>query len=220
MAEQLRRQLVHGIAELDARQQGLSLDAVKVDKLIAYIALLDRWNKTYNLTAVRDPAAMVLRHLLDSLAIAPYVTGDRMIDVGTGPGLPGIPLAITFPERHYSLLDSNGKKTRFLFQVKTQLGLNNIDIIEGRVESYQPARLFDAVVTRAFADLSSTARLCRHLLVSRGKIYAMKAHEADDLASIFDPGMRLIESRKIDVPGLDEPRTLVVLERTERETKI
>jgi 16S rRNA (guanine527-N7)-methyltransferase len=220
MAEALRRELLQGIAALDTRGQRLSLDANKVDQLIAYIALLDRWNKAYNLTAVRDPAAMVVRHLLDSLAIAPYVSGQRIIDVGTGPGLPGIPLAITFPDRHFSLLDSNGKKTRFLFQAKTQLSLKNVEIIEDRVESYHPEPLFDAVVTRAFADLSLTARLCRHLLIDHGKIYAMKAQEADDSASIWDPGMRLLDRYNIDVPGLDEPRTLVVLERTEAESKI
>lgn len=220
MAEALRSELLQGIAALDTRYQVLSLDTVKVDQLIAYIALLDRWNKAYNLTAVRNPAAMVVRHLLDSLAIAPFISGDRFIDVGTGPGLPGIPLAIAFPDRHFSLLDSNGKKTRFLFQAKTQLDLQNIDIIEDRVESYSPSQPFDAVVTRAFADLSLTARLCRHLLVDHGKIYAMKAQAADDSTSIWDPGMRLVKSHAIDVPGLGEPRTLVVLERTEPESKI
>ncbi len=131
----------------------LSVDAGQQQRLLDYLALLSRWNQTYNLTAVRDEAQMVTRHLLDSLAIAPYLTGRRFLDVGTGAGLPGVPMALVFPEREFHLLDSNGKKTRFLFQVKTALGLDNMVVHHARVEAFRVAEPFDTVLSRAFASL-------------------------------------------------------------------
>ena len=159
--------------ELEARlttllQQGcddleVCIAASQRQQLLEYVALLAKWNKAYNLTAVRDEAQMVVRHLLDSLAVVPYLTGKRLIDVGTGAGLPGIPLAILFPEREFHLLDSNGKKTRFLTQVKNELGLTNLQVVNSRVEAFEPGQPFDGITSRAFASLADFTQLTRHL---------------------------------------------------------
>ena len=142
-----------------------ALDVSVQARLLDYLVLLHKWNRAYNLTAVRDPQQMVTRHLLDSLSIAPHVRGQRLIDVGTGGGLPGVPLSILFPDREFHLLDSNGKKTRFLFQVKTALGLDNMAVHQARVESFEQGP-FDAVLSRAVASLEDMVTGCRHLLAA------------------------------------------------------
>jgi len=191
------------------REIGLDLTGSEYTALLAYLALLVKWNKTYNLTAVRDPEAMVVRHLLDSLAIEPLVDGQRWIDVGTGAGLPGIPLAILNPDKEVHLLDSNSKKTRFLFQVKTALGLANMTVHHQRVESYQPQELFDVVLSRAFASLSDMVVSCRHLLDRDGVFLAMKGvYPQDELAVV--EGLCMIDAvHAVDVPDLGEHRHLV-----------
>lgn len=208
MAEAIRDRLSRGITAL-----GLNLDPARQQQLCDYLDLLARWNAAYNLTAVRDPVAMVSRHLLDSLAIAPHLSGARILDVGTGAGLPGIPLAVAFPNRHIDLLDGNGKKTRFLFQVKTQLGLTNIGVIEARAEQYQPTAGYDAITTRALADLGATCRLCRHLLAPGGFVFAMKAASATEEITQIETPFELHSVIELVVPGLDEQRSLVVLRR-------
>lgn len=188
---------------------GLALDAGQLARLLSYLDLLIKWNRAYNLTAVRDPSQMVIRHLLDSLAVAPHLAGRELIDVGTGAGLPGVPLAIMFPQRKFGLLDSNGKKTRFLFQVKTDLCLDNMLVHHARVESYQPQGLYDAVLSRAFASLVDMVVGCRHLLVPDGCFLAMKgAFPSEELGAVSS----LCEVRAVHllkVPGLDEQRHLV-----------
>jgi len=188
---------------------GLDLKEGQYELLVDYLGLLVKWNKAYNLTAVRDAQQMVTRHLLDSLAIAPYLDGHHLIDVGTGAGLPGVPLAIVFPDREFQLLDSNGKKTRFLFQVKTALGLDNMAVHHARVESYQPEHRLDAVLSRAFASLEDMVAGCRHLLAEGGRFLAMKGtYPKDELAAVAS----LCETRavhSIEVPGLEEQRHLV-----------
>ena len=162
----------------DERQQFLLLD---------YLDLLLRWNRSYNLTAVRDPLQGVTRHLLDSLSIAPFLVGERFIDVGTGAGLPGVPLAVLYPQREFHLLDSNGKKTRFLFQVKTALGLDNMVVHQARLETFSAGRPFDAVLSRAFASLGDMFRDCHHLLAPQGVCLAMKGACSDEeLQALFD----------------------------------
>ncbi|MCB1675433.1 MAG: 16S rRNA (guanine(527)-N(7))-methyltransferase RsmG [Halioglobus sp.] len=186
-----------------------SLSNAQVELLLQYLALLERWNRTYNLTAVRDPAQMVSRHLLDCLAVAPYVRGQRAIDVGTGGGLPGIPLAILMPQRDFHLLDSNGKKTRFLFQVKTALRLDNIAVHQARAESFRPEAAFDTVLSRAFAALPDMVSSCRHLVTARGCFLAMKGawprRELEAVAALCNT----TAVHPLVVPGLDEQRHLV-----------
>jgi 16S rRNA (guanine527-N7)-methyltransferase len=194
-----------------ADAMGLELEHRQAELLLAYLELLLKWNKAYNLTAVRDPAQMVTRHLLDSLAIAPHLCGQDIIDVGTGAGLPGIPLAILFPDRRISLLDSNGKKTRFLFQVKTALRLDNMLVHHARVESFRPPALYDAVLSRAFAALADMVAGCGHLLVPTGSFLAMKgAYPADEVMAL-DPAYAVKAVHALDVPGLGEQRHLVEL---------
>jgi 16S rRNA (guanine527-N7)-methyltransferase len=187
----------------------LPLDSCQHALLLGYLGLLARWNKAYNLTAVRDEGQMVTRHLLDSLVIAPHIRGRRLIDVGTGAGLPGIPLAILFPEREFHLLDSNGKKTRFLFQVKTALRLDNMVVHHARVESFATDQLFDVVLSRAFASLGDMVDGCRHLLAPDGRFLAMKgAYPTGELELVSDQ-YELKAVFPLVVPGLSEQRHLV-----------
>ena len=179
--------------------------------LLLYLELLLKWNRAYNLTAIREPGQMVPRHLLDSLVVGPLLKGRRVIDVGTGAGLPGIPLAVLCPDREFHLLDSNGKKTRFLFQVKTALGLDNMTVHHARVERFSPGRVFDAVLSRAFASLQDMIAGCRHLLSPGGRFLAMKGvYPAEELAVIEDQ-CDVVAVHPLRVPGLAEQRHLVEL---------
>ena len=206
MRDAIALQLGRELAQLDLV---LSLD--QQADLVTYIELMCRWNRAYNLTAVRDPIAMVTRHLSDSLAIASLIPVATVLDVGTGPGLPGIPLAIALPSQNFHLLDANGKKTRFLFQVKNQLRLANIEIKETRVENFQVEQGYDCVVSRAFASLGLMVKSCRHLLSKQGRIFAMKAAsvhtELEEIADVAE----LIALKEIKVPGLEETRYVVEL---------
>ncbi|MEZ5570612.1 MAG: 16S rRNA (guanine(527)-N(7))-methyltransferase RsmG [Halioglobus sp.] len=189
----------------------LPVNPTQLDQLIEYLALLSKWNQAYNLTAIRDEAQMVTRHLLDSLAIASFLTGRRVIDVGTGAGLPGVPMAILFPEREFHLLDSNGKKTRFLFQVKTVLGLDNMSVHHNRVESFRAEVPFDTVLSRAFASLLEMVRCCRHLLTPTGRFLAMKGVRPTAELEILGKDISVVAVHPLNVPGLDEQRHVVEL---------
>jgi len=205
---ELRRSL-HTQLQLGCDRLGLSPDARQLEQLLDYLALLARWNRTYNLTAVRDQGQMVTRHLLDSLAVAPWLCGSRFIDVGTGAGLPGVPLAIVHPQHEFHLLDSSGKKTRFLFQVKTALRLDNIVVHQARVESFRVAEPYDAVLSRAFASLRDMTAACHHLLAAGGRFLAMKgAYPASELADIRQ-SFGEVAVHPLVVPGLAEQRHLV-----------
>lgn len=191
------------------RQLKLDLPATTQDRMLAYVDLLAKWNRTYNLTAVRDPVQMVIRHLLDSLTVLPYIRGSRFIDVGTGAGLPGIPLALVLTDAEWVLLDSNGKKTRFVVQAVAESGLDNVVVANTRAEDYHPADLFDVVITRAFAALDVIVRDVAHLCRPGGRILAMKgklsSQEVKCMAGI--PATTTIHS--LGVPGLQEERHLV-----------
>lgn len=200
-------QLAAGIAALD-----LALPEAAEAKLLAYLALLDKWNRVYNLTAVRDAERMVSHHLLDSLAAVPYFTGQTVLDVGSGGGLPGIPLAIARPELQVTLIDSIAKKTAFLLQAKAELGLANLKVVTGRVEDFRPESGFDVITSRAFSDLREFVALTRHLLKPGGRWLAMKGllpHE--EIASLPD-WARVSANHALQVPGLDAHRHLIVLE--------
>ncbi len=194
-----------------ARDMGVELSDVQVSQLLAYLELFHKWNKTYNLSAIRDMAQQLDRHLLDSLSVVPHVRGQRLIDVGTGGGLPGIPLAIVFPATRFTLLDSNGKKTRFLFQVKTALGLDNVQVQNCRVEAYRPDELYDGVISRAFASLKDMTDGCRHLIHEQGVFYAMKGLYPTDELSALEKNYKVSASYPLRVPREDGERHLLVL---------
>jgi len=189
--------------------QSIILSDEQITLLLNYLQLLHKWNKAYNLTAIRDPEQMLSLHLLDSLSIIPFVSGENIIDVGTGPGFPGIPLAIFYPERKFTLMDSNGKKTRFLFQVKNELGLENVTEIQSRVEAYQPTQQFDAITSRAFTSLSDMVDKTSHLLKNNGRFYAMKGQYPHEELRGLPKHYNVVASHPLQVPGVNGERHLI-----------
>jgi len=206
--EACRKILVSGIASLN-----LNVTDENIEQLLNFIKLIEKWNKAYNLTAIRDREEMARLHILDSLAIAPHIEGKRVIDIGTGAGLPGIPLAICLPEIDFTLLDSNAKKTRFVQQVVLELKLKNVEVLHSRVENYHPEKTYDAVLTRAFAGLSDIVKLTAHLLAKEGVLLAMKGQNPDaELAGIA--AKKSVVS--VSVPGTDIERCLVRIQLPEQ----
>ena len=206
--EDCRKILVSGIESLNLKVTG-----EKIDQLLNFIKLIEKWNKAYNLTAIRGKEEMTQLHILDSLAIIPHVEGKRVIDIGTGAGLPGIPLAICLPETYFTLLDSNAKKTRFVQQVVLELKLKNVEICHIRVENHHPVQGYDAVLTRAFASLSEIVKLTAHLLAKNGVLLAMKGQNLDaELAQITAEKTVL----SVTIPGTDIERFLVRIEPLEK----
>lgn len=204
------------LAKLDRLlgQTHLNLSANQRKQLVDFVALLDKWNKAYNLTSVRDPNEMLIKHILDSLVVSPYLQGQQFIDVGTGPGLPGIPLAIANPDKQFVLLDSLGKRITFIKNAVRQLGLKNVVPVQSRVEEFQDQQ-FDGVLSRAFASLKDMTDWCYHLPNTSGQFYALKGqYHADELAEISQP-IALVEVIKLDVPELVGERHLVVLKKAE-----
>ena len=199
-----------------ASQLGIDLSSIQLQQLLAYLTLLNKWNKAYNLTAVRDPAEMVSRHLLDSLSVMSQAElgGARWLDVGSGGGMPGIPLAIMFPERNFTLLDSNGKKTRFLTQVKLELKLANVEVVHSRVEQFTPAQPFTDITSRAFSSLEDFANWTRHLSDSATRWLAMKGIQPDDELQALPADFQLERCVVLKVPGCQGQRHLLILRRT------
>ena len=204
-----QEQLSSGLVAL-----GIDLSAEAQSRLLAYATFLEKWNRTYSLTALRDPKRAVSHHLLDSLAILPFVTSPNLLDVGSGGGQPGIPLAIARPDLAVTLLDSNGKKAAFLKQAVIELGLTNVQVISARVEDYRPGAIFAAITSRAFAELADFVALTRHLLAPSGVWLAMKGQRPDaEIAKLPAGASRgsLSEVHRLDVPGVDGERHLVVI---------
>lgn len=196
---------------------GLSYNANQLDSLLNYLAMLERWNKAYNLTAIRDPLQMIDLHFLDSLAVIPHIIESiNIIDVGTGPGLPGIPLAIMCPDKRFTLLDSNGKKTRFLFQAINELSLANVIEINSRVEAFQPPERFDTVLSRAFSAIPTMLTNCSHLLADKGSFMAMKGKIPESELSQLDKNYKVSDLCRLDIPGVDGERHLIKIVETDR----
>jgi len=200
----IEQAIIEGCEELGIRLPG---DACR--RLSEYLILLERWNRAYNLTAVRAPEAMVVRHLLDSLSILPWLQGPRVLDVGSGAGLPGIPLAIVRPNDRFWLLDSNGKRTRFLVQASAELRLNNVSVVRGRVEEYRPETLFNSVVSRAFATLADLVADAGRLCAPDGRLLAMKGVFPDEEMARLPAGYAVVDVYPLRVPSLDAERHLV-----------
>ena len=206
-AESLAQSLHRGLQQL--AEPGL--DDGQEESLLAYLALLERWNKTYNLTAVKKPAQMIGRHLLDSLVVAPWVGNGSLLDCGTGAGLPGVPLAIAKPELGVTLLDSTGKKIRFLNHVRRELGLENITPVQDRLESYVPDAPFDSIISRAFSDLASFAKAAEHLAHPEARLLAMKGRYPDNEVRELPDNVRVDSIEVLRVPELQEDRHLVIM---------
>ncbi|ECD9467022.1 16S rRNA (guanine(527)-N(7))-methyltransferase RsmG [Salmonella enterica] len=192
-------------------EAGISLTDHQKTQLVAYVDMLHKWNKAYNLTSVRDPAEMVVRHILDTIVVAPYLQGQRFIDVGTGPGLPGIPLAIVLPDAHFTLLDSLGKRVRFLRQVQHELKLENITPVQSRVEAYPSEPPFDGVISRAFASLNDMVSWCHHLPGEKGRFYALKGQLPEDEIASLPDDFSVESVEKLRVPQLEGERHLVII---------
>jgi 16S rRNA (guanine527-N7)-methyltransferase len=182
-------------------------------QLINYVLLMHKWNKTYNLTSVRDPRQMVIKHIIDSIVVAPFLENVCYIDVGTGPGLPGIPLAIMCPDKQFVLLDSLGKRVRFMKQVAYELKMNNIQPVQSRVEDFVPDVKIDGVLSRAFASLKDMLHWCQHLVDSDGVFLALKGQLPTSELNELPLGFILQDTIKLNVPGLDGERHIVKIKR-------
>ncbi|AWL13445.1 16S rRNA (guanine(527)-N(7))-methyltransferase [Saliniradius amylolyticus] len=195
-------------------QTDLAVSAAQREQLTRLVQLMDKWNKAYNLTSVRNPEDMLVRHIMDSIVVAPHVKGRRVIDVGTGPGLPGLPLAIMLPEVEFVLLDSLGKRIRFIRQTAYELGLKNITPVQSRVEQYQPELPLDAVLSRAFASLKDMLHWCQHLVDSKGVFLALKGLYPEEEVAQLPTGFTVHKAQALSVPGLDAQRHLLEIHKT------
>lgn len=199
--------LADGLRDLE-----LIVDSGTLQLLVDYVELLAKWNSTYNLTAIRHPDEMLSRHLLDSLAVSPYLLGNSLLDIGTGAGLPGLPLALYRPDLDVVLLESRGKKARFVQQAILVLGLNNVTIVNDRVENYQPAEKFDTLISRAFAPVAQMLYLAGHHCRSGGRILAMKGkNPTAELAGVETEKYHIDEVIELHVPNLEAERHLVMI---------
>jgi 16S rRNA (guanine527-N7)-methyltransferase len=199
--------LAHGAAGL-----GVPLGDVAGKQLVALLDLLAKWNAVYNLTALQTRDEWLALHLLDSLSVAPHILGTRCIDVGSGPGFPGLPLAIASPQQHWTLVDSNQKKSAFAAQAAAELGLKNVAVQQARIEAFRPHEKFDAVVSRAFSSLGDFVRLAGHLVHDDGYLMAMKGKLPTDELDGLPPDFRCDHIVALRVPGVDAERHLLLLQ--------
>jgi 16S rRNA (guanine527-N7)-methyltransferase len=206
--DSVERRLAGGLEDLE-----LACAEETRARLLGFLVLLDKWNRSYNLTAIDDPLEMVSRHLLDSLSIAVQLCGNRVLDVGSGAGLPGIPLAIWYPEREFHLLDSNGKKIRFLFQAKLALSLANVTLHHERTEAMRDEQGFDCITSRAFASLGTMIRASGHLMAPRGCMLAMKGAVSDEELAEVQAPYTIASRTRLTVPGITGERQLLKITR-------
>jgi len=209
---QLEEHLARG-----AKAMGLALESGCVSQLVAYVRLLEKWSRTHNLTAVRDPQEMVSRHLLDSLAILPYLQGPQVIDVGTGAGLPGIVLACARPDLHFTMLDSNRKKLAFVRQAVHALNLRNVSVVAARAEEFRTGRPFDTLVSRAFASIPDMLAACGHLAGPESRFLAMKGVLPREELAQLPPSFQVIDIITLEIPGLGAERHLVIIAPRRKE---
>ncbi|WP_299020818.1 16S rRNA (guanine(527)-N(7))-methyltransferase RsmG [uncultured Photobacterium sp.] len=202
----MKQRLAQLIAQTD-----LEVTEQQVEQLVGYVALLHKWNKAYNLTSVRDPNEMLVKHIMDSIVVSTHLSGERFIDVGTGPGLPGIPLAIMNPDKEFTLLDSLGKRIRFIRQVIHELGIGNVTPVQSRVEEFQPEQGFDVVLSRAFASLNDMVSWCHHLPTEGGCFMALKGQFNQQEVAELPEWCSVTEVKSLQVPELDGERHLVIL---------
>ena len=197
-----------------ARELGIELTDEQACKMIAHLDLLDEWNQRMNLTAIRQRPQQITKHLLDSLTVLPWLQGERVADVGSGAGFPGIPLAIVAPGKHIALIESVGKKCRFLEHVRDTLGLANVEVVQSRAETYQPAQRFDAVLARAVGPTADLVKYAGALVTGGGRLLAMKGRNPEEELARNLNGWKVAAVHKLHVPGLDEERHLVELCRS------
>ena len=192
-------------------QTTLVVSDTQKQQLLKLVVLLHKWNKAYNLTSVRDPDEMLVKHIMDSIVVSPYLSGQRFIDVGTGPGLPGLPLAIMNPDKEFVLLDSLGKRIRFITQAVYELQLTNVTPVQSRVEEYQPEIKFDGVLSRAFASLEDMLHWCQHLPADGGVFLALKGVKPSAEIANLNSKFKLDAAHKLIVPELEGERHLIVM---------
>lgn len=202
---------LHQLFQQGLRELNVSLEQAQYQQFEAFFALLIKWNQAYNLTAIRDPEEILIKHFLDSVSIAPWIKGQKVLDVGTGAGFPGIPLAILKPEQRFDLLDTNGKKTRFLLQVKQALNLTQINVIHARVEAFEPEQCYDQITTRAFSSLEQMLEVTGHLCCNNGQFVAMKGAYPEEELKKLPQGYKVEEVVPLKVPFLEAERCLVLL---------
>lgn len=207
----LTREAEHQLLVAGARDSGIALEASAAEAMLQLMDELEAGNAQFNLTAIRDRAGMLRKHVLDSLSLQPYLHGSRVADVGTGAGFPGLPLAIVNPQRRFTLIEATGKKARFVERAALLLGCDNVHVEHTRAENYRPFELFDTVVARALSSLADFAAYAGHLCAPDGRLLAMKGKRPDEEISAMPKSFRVLAVHRLKVPGLDDERHLVEL---------
>jgi 16S rRNA (guanine527-N7)-methyltransferase len=207
------RESEHEVLTAGARDIGIVLDSSGAEALLKLVDALELGNAQFNLTAIRDRSSMLRKHVLDSLTVQPYLRGNRVADIGTGAGFPGLPLAIVNPERRFTLVEATGKKARFTEQTAVQLGLDNVQVVHERAENYRPFELFDTVMARALSSVADFAAYAGHLCTPDGRLLAMKGKRPDEEISALPKSFRVLAVHRLKVPGLDDERHLVEFSR-------